>query len=201
MEDNTECPITYASRILTKTEKHYSQIDKEALALIWGVKKFHTYVFARRFTLRTDHKPLTAIFNPAKAIPATTAARLQRYALFLTGFNYDIEYRSSSSHCNADGLSRLPLVPTATEPEPTEDPAHAFHVSQFNVLPVTCQKVRRETQREPTLVKVYESTMKGWYISYSGRLKVAISTSSIFQNDIFPFFSPGLMFSWGLDQF
>ena len=107
MEDNTECPITYASRILTKTEKHYSQIDKEALALIWGVKKFHTYVFARRFTLRTDHhKPLTAIFNPEKAIPATTAARLQRYALFLAGFNYDIEYRSSSSHCNADGLSR-----------------------------------------------------------------------------------------------
>ena len=55
-----------------------------------------------------------------------------------------------------------PLEPTATEPEPTEDPAHAFHVSQFNVLPVTCQKVRRETQRDPTLVKVYESTMKGW---------------------------------------
>ena len=55
-----------------------------------------------------------------------------------------------------------PLEPTATEPEPTEDPAHAFHVSQFNVLYVTCQKVRRETQRDPTLVKVYESTMKGW---------------------------------------
>ena len=132
------------------------------MALIWGVKKFHTYVFARRFTLRTDHKPLTAIFNPAKAIPATTAARLQRYALFLAGFNYDIEYRSSSSHCNADGLSRLPLEPTATEPDPTEDPAHAFHVSQFNILPVTCEKVRRETQRDPTLVKVYESAMKGW---------------------------------------
>ena len=75
---------------------------------------------------------------------------------------YNIEYRSSSSHRNADGLSRLPLEPTETEPEPTEDPAHAFHVSQFNVLYVTCQKVRRETQRDPTLVKVYESTMKGW---------------------------------------
>lgn len=163
MEDNTERPIAYASRTLTKTEKHYSQIDKEALALIWGVKKFHIYLFARRFTLRTDHKPLTAIFNPAKVIPATTAARLQRYALFLAGFDYDIEYRSSTKHCNADGLSRLPLGPTAKEPEQIDDPAHAFHVSQFNVLPVTCQKVRRETQRDPTLVKVYESTMKGWH--------------------------------------
>jgi hypothetical protein len=78
MDDNTERPIAYASRSLTKTEKHYSQIDKEALALVWGVKKFHTYIFARHFTLRTDHKPLTAIFSPTKAIPAMTAARLQR---------------------------------------------------------------------------------------------------------------------------
>jgi hypothetical protein len=108
MGDNTERPIAYASRSLTKTEKHYSQIDKEALALVWGVKKFHTYIFARHFTLRTDHKPLTAIFSPTKAIPATTAARLQRYALFLSGFDYEIEHRSSTQHCNADGLSRLP---------------------------------------------------------------------------------------------
>lgn len=161
MEDNTERPIAYASRSLTKTEKHYSQIDKEALALVWGVKKFHTYVFARRFTLRTDHKPLTAIFSPTKAIPATTAARLQRYALYLSGFDYDIEYRSSSKHCNADGLSRLPMELTE-EPEQAADPVHAFYASQLNRLPVTSQKVRMETQRDPTLVKVYESTMKGW---------------------------------------
>ena len=66
----TERPIAYASRSLTKTEKHYSQIDKEALALVWGVKKSHNYIIARHFTLRTDHKPLTAIFSPTKAIPA-----------------------------------------------------------------------------------------------------------------------------------
>ena len=163
MDDNTERPIAYASRSLTKTEKHYSQIDKEALALVWGVKKFHTYIFARHFTLRTDHKPLTAIFSSTKAIPAMTAARLQRYALFLSGFDYEIEHRSSTQRCNADGLSRLPLATTEDEENQSVDPVEAFHVSQFSMLPVTWQQVRKATQRDSTLAQVYEHVMKDWH--------------------------------------
>ena len=165
MDDNTERPIAYASRSLKKTEKHYSQIDKEALVLVWGVKKFNTYTFARHFTLRTDHKPLTAIFSPTKALPATNAARLQRYPLFLSGFDYEIEYRSSTRYCNADGLSRLPLATTENEERQSVDPVDVFHVSQFNMLPVTCQHVRKETQRDSTLIQVYEHVMKGWHES------------------------------------
>ncbi|CAB4008568.1 Retrovirus-related Pol poly [Paramuricea clavata] len=125
-----------------------SQIDKEALALVWGVQKFHTYIFARHFTLLTDHKPLTAIFSPTKAIQATTAARLQRYALFLSGFDYEIVHRSSTQHCNADGLSRLPLATTEDEENQFVDSVEAFHVSQFSMLHVTCQHVRKATQRD-----------------------------------------------------
>ncbi|CAB3996901.1 Hypothetical predicted protein [Paramuricea clavata] len=143
--------------------ENYSQIDKEALALVWGVKKFHTYIFARHFTLRTDHKPLTAIFSPTKIIPATTAARVQRYALFLSGFDYEIEHRSSTQHCNADGLSRLPLATTEDEENQSVDPVEAFHVSQFSMLPVTWQQVRKATQRDSTLAQVYEHVMKGWH--------------------------------------
>ena len=83
MPDGTERPIAFASRSLSKAERNYAQIDKEALATVWGVKKFHNYLFGRNFTLLTDHEPLTSIFHPSKSLPAVTAARLQRYALFL----------------------------------------------------------------------------------------------------------------------
>ena len=160
MQDGTERPIAFASRTLTKTEQNYSQIDKEALVLVWGVKKFHLYLFGRHFTLVTEHEPLTAIFNPKKGIPAMTVARLQRYALFLAGFEYSTEYKSTSQHGNADGLSRLPLK----ERENTEiiDPAEVFQVSQVEMLPVSAEMIHRETLRDPTLSQVLEHVRLGW---------------------------------------
>ena len=90
MEVGTERLIAFASRTLTKAECGYSQIDKEALALVLGVKKFHLYVFGWHFTLVTDHEPLTAFFNPRKGIPAMKVAHLRCYSLFLAGFKYSI---------------------------------------------------------------------------------------------------------------
>ena len=137
----------------------YAQIDKEALATVWGVKKFHNYLFGRNFTLLTDHEPLTSIFHTSKSLPAVTAARLQRYALFLAGFDYTIRYKNTKLHGNADGLSRLPLHSETTEEEP--DPVDLFYATQFEPLPVTAEQVKRETQRDPLLVKVHELVMKG----------------------------------------
>ena len=99
-----------------------------------------------------------------------TAARLQRYALFLAGFNYKIEYKNTKLHGNADGLSRLPLE-IEKEEEETVDPVGLFYATQFDPLPVTAEKVKRETQRDPTLLRVYELTMKGWPIELDPDLK------------------------------
>ena len=56
---------------------------KEALSLVFGFQKFHKYIYGRKFTLVTDHKPLTTIFSPKTGVPALAAARLQRRALLL----------------------------------------------------------------------------------------------------------------------
>ena len=75
--NGTERPIAFASRTLSNSEKRYTQPEKEALSLIFGVQKFHSYLYGRVFTLYTDHKPLTTILSPKKGIPPLSAARLQ----------------------------------------------------------------------------------------------------------------------------
>ena len=81
--DDGKHPVAFASRKLSKAEQNYSQIKKEALALIFGVKKFHKYLFGRCFTLVTDHKPLLSILNAKTAIPSVAAACMQRWAIFV----------------------------------------------------------------------------------------------------------------------
>lgn len=107
--DGTECPIAYASRTLPPSERNYSQLEKEALALIFVVKHFHQYLYGCHFTLITDHKPLTTILGPHHSIPTLAAARLQRWAIILSAYLYDIRFRRTEDHANADCLSRLPL--------------------------------------------------------------------------------------------
>ena len=72
-DDDSECPIANTSKTLTQTQRRYSQIQKEALAVIYGLQIFHQYLYGRKFILVTDHKHLVALFNPAKGTPAMTA--------------------------------------------------------------------------------------------------------------------------------
>lgn len=109
--NETEKAIAHVSKTLTATEQDYSQIEKEALGILYGVQKFDQFVRGRCFTLLTDHKPLLSIFGPKHGIPVMTANRLQRWALRLMGYTFNIEYRSTDNFGQADGLSRLPTGP------------------------------------------------------------------------------------------
>ena len=106
--DGSERPIGNASKTLTETQRKYSQVHKEALSVIFGLKKFHQFLFGRKFILVTDHKALLTLFSPSKGTPAVAANRLARWALILSQYDYTIEYRKTSDHGNADALSRLP---------------------------------------------------------------------------------------------
>lgn len=91
-ENGVENPLAFASRTLTAGERNYSHLEKEALAIIFGVTRFRDYLLCRSFVLITDHKPLVGIFREDKAIPAMTASRIQRWALTLGAYTYTIEH-------------------------------------------------------------------------------------------------------------
>ena len=114
MPDGTERPIAFAFYTLTKTKKNYAQLVKETLSLVYGVKKFHWYLFGWKFTLLTDHQPLTHIFHVNKGIPSLAEAWLQRWALLFSAYDYGINCKHSKDYGNVDGLWRLPL--TSNEP-------------------------------------------------------------------------------------
>jgi len=124
-------------------------VEKEALAIIFGIKKFHQYIYGRKFWLVTYHKPLTTVLSPKAGLPALAAALLQRWAIILSAYSYDIVFQPTKSHANADCLSGLPL-PLMT--------ASLFNVQQNVTLPVTPQQLRSEIVKDPLLLKVLRYT-------------------------------------------
>ena len=162
MPDSSERPIAFASRTLSKSECNYAQLEKEALSLIFSVKKFHQYLYGRKFTLINDHKPLTTILGPKKGIPSLAAARLQRWAILLSAYNYEIEFKSTLDHANADGLSRLPLPNTKGEPLVCSSEPSVFNVAQIESLPVTAEQVETYSRTDPVISKVLRHTKRGW---------------------------------------
>lgn len=160
MTDQGERPIAYGSRSLTKAERAYSQIEREALAIIYGVKKFHQYLYGRKFTLKTDHKPLTTIFGSKAGIPIMAASRMQRWAVVLSGYNYDIEYVPSKKN-SADALSRLPPINTANKSDKGRvEVTYVNFVENF--LPVNHAQVRKYTSSDLILSKILIYVQSGW---------------------------------------
>ena len=158
--DGTERPVEYASRSLLPSEERYAQLEKEALAIVFAVKKFHMYLYAREFTLVTDHRPLVKIFGPKDAVPTLAAARLQRWAIVLSAYNYCIEWRASADNATADMLSRLPLK--ATPRDVAVEGANDAMVHLVEGLPVTAKQIQKATELDRVLNRVLQFSQTGW---------------------------------------
>ena len=164
--DGSERPIANVSKTLTAAQRNYSQIHREALAIIFGLRKFYQYLYGRQFVLVTDHKPLTSMFGPKKGTPLLAANRLARWALWLNQFDYTVEYRKTADHGNADALSRLPLGDDIDfdreESDEDTDMVCAIKVLSLQLQPVDANILHKESGKDPVLSTVMRYTREGW---------------------------------------
>ena len=99
-------PVIYVSRNLSQAEQNNSNIEREALAIVFVVTNLKQFLLGRRFTLQTDHKPVKQLFAPDEEIPKATSARITRWAM-LMGFDFELKYTPGEQIPHADALSRL----------------------------------------------------------------------------------------------
>lgn len=158
---NVNKPIGFRSRTLSKAEKNYSQLEREALALVFGVMKFRDYLLGREFILVTDHQPLLGLLRPDRPTPPLAAARIQRWALYLGGFRYKLQYSPGKQLLNSDALSRLPQETSepTTEGEP---PDYVLALACVQEGVVSAEELQALTAGDPVLSKVMQYTRDGW---------------------------------------
>ncbi|CAK9296866.1 unnamed protein product [Gordionus sp. m RMFG-2023] len=133
-KDGSENPIGFASRTLSMAEKNYSTIEREALGLVFGVKKFYEYSVGQTFTIWTDHKPLVYIFGN-KSSANITSPRLLKWSLMLGGYNCEIKYKAGKENKVADELPRCPME------DNTKD--HNEEVYFINEYPISADEIRK----------------------------------------------------------
>ena len=169
--DGLERPTCFASRTLSKAEMNYAVIHKEALAIYWAVGKFYQYLVGKKFILQSDHKPLLAIFGENKGVPQMAAGRLQRWALFLSGFNYSLQYIKSADNGAADGLSRLPIKEHDNLNKENYHDYDYFNFMLEDKLPIDAKRIEKEIRVDPVLSKVFDYLKNGWPDQVSEELK------------------------------
>lgn len=147
-------PVAYASRSLTETERRYAQIEKEMLAVCFGLEKFHHFTFGRKVDVITDHKPLVAILGkPLSSAPK----RLQSMILRTQAYNITLQYKPGTQLPVADTLSRAHLKRTTDR----------FTVPVYSVdfIPIKgslLEHIRHETETDPTSIALKKIVMAGW---------------------------------------
>ena len=185
-KDGVDRPIEFISRTLSPTERRYAQIDREALSIVWGVKRLHRYLYAREFEILTDHEPLKYLFSPNRGIPEMASSRIQRWALTLSAYSFTVKYRNTKQHGNADVCSRFPLaeIEDGTEidlhEELRETSPSVFSVYMSEESPLlNAELIARESKKDPVLSRVMFWVKEGWPTTEPGKRRVEGETSEL----------------------
>lgn len=152
-------PVQFASRTLNPAERNYSNIEREALSVVFGLDKFRHFLLGSKFIIANDHKPLHNLFAKNQPVPNSGSARIQRWALKLSQYNYEFVYSKGSDNVHSDCLSRLPLSDTVTESEPYEIVSTLQNLESDYI---SCKDIKIHTDSDPDLVTLKQYIKTGF---------------------------------------
>jgi hypothetical protein len=155
VEGEEEFPIAFASKTFTPTEQRYPQHEREAAAIMFGIKKLHKYLYGRDFEFVTDNQPIVALYSPKDHVRPLAALLLPRWGM-LSAYRYKIRYARGTTLPYVDHLSRVP------SPDQEEIGSDVFLVKFADSEILTALTVAEETQKDPTLNKVYRWIQSDW---------------------------------------
>ncbi|GFV24337.1 retrovirus-related Pol polyprotein from transposon 412 [Trichonephila clavipes] len=144
-EGSDEHPIEYASRLLTPAERNYSTTEREALAVVWALKKFRGYIEGTEITVASDHQPLKWLLNLK-----SPTGRLARWALEIQSFRLKVQYISGKANVVADMLSR----PVTQEEEPF---CEENNITIADMPTRSCKDMREAQLKDDNLKKIIDS--------------------------------------------
>ncbi len=184
-KDGVDRPIEFISRTLSPTERRYAQIEREALSIVWAVKRLHRYLYARDFEIITDHEPLKYLFSPHRGIPEMASSRIQRWAITLSSYSFTLKYRSTKEHGNADLCSRFPLpeinggtqLDLHSELRESSPSVFSMYMSEESPL-LNAEMIARESSKDPVLSRVMFWVREGWPSKQSGMRQVPEKATS-----------------------
>ena len=151
-------PVYYASRTLTSAEKNYQNLERECIVAVWGMEKFHYFLYGKHFTLQTDQKPLVSIFRKHMI---DVSPRIQRIPICAWQYQFKPQYISGKMNVIADALLRV-------TPLDFEDHNVDKEVLAVNVLTYTAieekekTELLNETDKDAELQALKMVISKGW---------------------------------------
>ena len=160
---NREYACHYASKLLKPNERTYGITELECLAIIWSINHFRTYLYGNKFTIFSDNQALKWLQGLK-----SPSARLTRWAILLSQFDFDIKHRSGKTHTNEDALSRPVLLTTEIQSndlieeslklaDPYEDEPLLFYLKFRKHAPGTSKKQVKRVERSAELYKLLDN--------------------------------------------
>nr|XP_029724092.1 uncharacterized protein K02A2.6-like [Aedes albopictus] len=160
--------------VLRRLDQHGIRVNKdkykEAYAIIFGVKRFFQYLYGRKFMLITDNQAISKIFGEHKGLPVMSALRMQHYATYLQSFDYEIRFRKSADHANADAMSRIPL--SQADPENVIEEVDVIELNQIETLPLTAAELAQATAEDRSVRNLIQGIKHGQPVDPKDRFGV-----------------------------